>query len=559
MVGGNRAMSRYRALALLVLLLSAALGGLAWWWPNRPQLADMPMPGGKIASVSFAAFRDGQSPIAGRFPDAAQTEADLALIAPRVAGIRTYASGEGGFPIAPLAARHGLALWQGAWLGRDLAANERELRALIEAANRYPETVRRVIVGNEVLLRRDLPVEQLARALDRVKAAVRQPVTYADVWEFWERNPALARHVDIVTIHLLPYWEDEPANVEEALEHVKAAYRRIKALFPDKPVAIGEVGWPSMGRWREDAAPSRVNEAKFLRAVTAWARAEGIDYNWIEAFDQRWKYKSEGTVGAAWGLWTSDRAEKFPLEGAVVELPQWRQYALAGTLLGLALFLLTAWHFPAALGARLALVSIALGHGLAFAWAGGVPYALDEYLGLALAGNLLGQAGLAALLLRWMGLRLSGLAAEPRRDGAQACESLRAMLALRLDWRRWRDFAFDDLSFLFLWAAMVLQAMLLVDPRYRDFPLPTFATPLVAVLARAMLGDWRRGTGGWAERAAGGGLALMALAGAVREHAVNLEAMAWTGCALLLAAPALWRSLPAPRRAAAEAAMQAAD
>ncbi|MBE9604810.1 glycoside hydrolase [Acetobacteraceae bacterium H6797] len=553
----------YRALALLTLVVAALLGGLAWWWPNRPQLADMAMPGGKIASVSFAAFRDEQSPLNHHFPTEAQTEADLALIAPRVRAIRTYASSEGGFPIAPLAQKYGLGLWQGAWLGSNAATNERELKALIEAANRYPGTINRVIVGNEVLLRRDLPVEKLAEALDRVKAAVRQPVTYADVWEFWARNPQLARHVDIVTIHLLPYWEDEPANVEVALAHVKEAYARIKALFPDKPVAIGEVGWPSMGRWREDSAPSRVNQARFLRAVTAWAQSEGVDYNWIEAFDQRWKYKNEGTVGAAWGLWTTDRAEKFPLTGAVVEMPDWPRYAVAGGLLGLVLFGLTVWYFPAAMGVRLALLSMALGHALAFAWSGGVPYALDEYLGLALAGNLLGQAGLAALMLRWTGLRLSGLAVEPLRNGAQATRNLRAMLRLGLDWRRWRDFALDDLAFLFLWTAMALQAMLLFDPRYRDFPVPTFAVPLVVVLARWAMGGLPRGTGGWAELWAGGALAAMALISAVREHVVNLEAMTWTVCALLLAAPSLWRCLPVPattRRAVQPAAeMGAAD
>jgi hypothetical protein len=31
---------------------------------------------------------------------------------------------------------------------------------------------------------------------------VTQPVTYADVWEFWLRNPQLADEVDFITVHM---------------------------------------------------------------------------------------------------------------------------------------------------------------------------------------------------------------------------------------------------------------------------------------------------------------------------------------------------------------------
>ena len=120
-----------------------------------------------------------------------------------------------GLEVVPeLARKHGLQVTMGAWLSSKLDKNEAEVNSLIALANRYPDTITRVIAGNEVLLRRDLPVEELARQIDRVKAAVRQPVTYADVWEFWAQFPELARHVDVVTIHILPYWEDEPLGVD---------------------------------------------------------------------------------------------------------------------------------------------------------------------------------------------------------------------------------------------------------------------------------------------------------------------------------------------------------
>ena len=532
--------------SVLVLLAGALLTLLAWWVPNRAQLGALPMPAGQLSSVSFAPFRAGQSPLRDRFPTAAEVEEDLRLIAQRVRGIRTYASLEGNYEVAEMAGRLGLRVWKGAWLGRDLRQNDREVAKLIETADRYPAAVERVVVGNEVLLRRDLPVDVLAGYLDRVKAAVRQPVTYADVWEFWEQFPELARHVDVVTIHILPYWEDEPLGVDAALAHVRDVYRHMRALFPDKPVAIGEVGWPSHGRWREGAVPSVVAQARFLREFAALSAAEGFEYNFIEAFDQIWKYRNEGTVGAAWGLWTADRTPKFPLTGPVRENADWAWYAAAAVLVGVGLWAGAARAFPAAPAWKLGLPAIALGDALAFAWCGGVPYAFDEHLKLAVAVNLAAQAALAGLLLRRAGRRLSGLPVEPARDGAQATATVRGALRGRLRLGDWRGWALDDLSFLFLWTAAVLQLLLLFDPRYRDFPYPTFAVPLVAVMTRALLRDLPLRGGGWAEAWAGGTLALAALASAALEGPANLQALGWSACALGLAAPALLRLRRAP-------------
>ncbi|MBV1799539.1 glycosyl hydrolase family 17 protein [Siccirubricoccus sp. G192] len=539
-------------LALFLLLLT----GLLWWLPNRPQAEALAMPAARFNSVSFAPFRPGQSPLRERFPTTQEVEEDIALLAPSIRGIRTYASLEGDYDIAAIAARHGLKLWNGAWLGPDARRNERELAQAIEIANHHPETVERVVVGNEVLLRRDLPVADLAAALDQVRAAVRQPVTYADVWEFWEQFPELARHVDIITIHILPYWEDQPTAIDAAMAHAERVIHRMRALFPGKPIAIGEIGWPSRGRWREDAAPSRVNQAVFLRRFIALAQREGLDYNLIEAFDQEWKYKSEGTVGAAWGLFTADRAPKFPLHGAVVENPTWPLHAGAAALLGLGFWLGTLRAVPGLPGmarAGLAVLGFTLGNALAFAWAGTMPYAFDEHLLLAAWVNLAGQALLAGLLLRRAALLLAGQPPEPVRSGAQATATLRDLLRFRLAWRGWRQLAFQDLSFLFLWTAMVLQLLLLIDPRYRDFPLASFAVPLVAVAARALLRDLPRGGGGREEAWAGGVLALAAMASAGQEGAGNWQAMGWSLGALALAAPALLRCL-SPRRLPAAAA-----
>ena len=53
----------------------------------------------------------------------------MALVAPRCARIRTYAAIEGGYDVAAIAARHGLKIWHGAWLGHDDRAERRRDRS----------------------------------------------------------------------------------------------------------------------------------------------------------------------------------------------------------------------------------------------------------------------------------------------------------------------------------------------------------------------------------------------------------------------------------------------
>ena len=84
----------------------------------------------------------------------------------------------------------------------------------VALANRYPETILALVVGNEVLLRGDMSAADLTGTIHAVKARVNVPVTYADVWEFWLRNRDVAAAVDFVTIHILPYWEDFPIPAE---------------------------------------------------------------------------------------------------------------------------------------------------------------------------------------------------------------------------------------------------------------------------------------------------------------------------------------------------------
>ncbi len=305
-----------------VLLVAVLLAFLGWWLPNRPVPLSNPFEG-PIESVSFAPYRGNQSPLTGDYPSDKDIAAALDALAGKVQGVRLYTAREGMEQVPEMAKARGLKVFAGAWLGTVPRINQSEVAGLIDLANRYPDTIDRVIVGNEVLLRKDLSADQLIGFIRQVKAGVKQPVTYADVWEFWLKNPQVAQEVDFITVHILPYWEDNPLPIEQGNAHVDDILNQVHAAFPGKPVVIGEIGWPSHGRQREAAVAGRVELARFITEFLHKAKAEGIHYNVIEAFDQPWKSAQEGTVGANWGLFDADWQPKFDLRGPVVEEPRW--------------------------------------------------------------------------------------------------------------------------------------------------------------------------------------------------------------------------------------------
>jgi len=329
-------------LPLGLLAASAAVIVAAWWWLGLP-IAMPPLgPGddGKLQCVSYAPYQANQNPLEDSTQvDAKDIEADLIRLKRITDCVRTYSIEHGDDQIAEVAHRLGMKVMQGIWVSGEPARTRKQIDTAVAIAKRYPDTVIAVVVGNEVLLRGDMSATDLAAIIRDVKAAVPCPVTYADVWEFWNRNPQLGGAVDFVTVHMLPYWEDFPIPVAQAPAHVEAIRQQMVARFPGKEVMIGEIGWPSAGRMREGALPSPANEARFLQQVTANARAGHYRANVIEAIDQPWKRALEGTVGGYWGVFDAFRREpKFSYGAPISNHPAWRWQAAGGVALAIAIF-----------------------------------------------------------------------------------------------------------------------------------------------------------------------------------------------------------------------------
>lgn len=330
-----RSMTKTHAFLALILMTASSYG--LWAGFNQPRSATA-WPD-RIDGFSFSPVRAHQNPNARLFPSPQEIDSDLALLAGRAGSVRTY-SVEGTFAEIPaLAQKHGIDVTLGVWLSDDLARNEMELAKAVELARAH-KNVTRILVGNEVLLRQELTVPEIVRYLDRVRKAVKVPVSTADVWSTWISHPELVRHVDFVAAHVLPYWEGVP--VEGAIDYVDQRHRQLKAAFPKLPILLAEVGWPSKGRTRNGAVASTANEAVFLREFLARARQEGYTYYLMEAFDQPWKRAFEGDVGAYWGVYDVERRPKFSFAGSIVPVPHWPLLAGAAAVLGFAaLFLLS--------------------------------------------------------------------------------------------------------------------------------------------------------------------------------------------------------------------------
>ena len=326
------------------LFIIFILHGFVAWVGNQPQDVGPDVPSGKLRSLSFAPYHEGFSPIEQKFPLPEHIDEDLRLLADKTFAIRTYSILGGMQPTADFARQYSVDMLMGGWLGDGHKENQVEIQALIQAANAHPDVVKRVIVGNEVLLRKDMDIDHLIGYIRQVKQAIKQPVTYADVWSSYMKYPQLFNEVDFITIHILPYWEDEPVAIEHAAEHVENIVKQIKAkaqsLGVDKPILIGESGWPAAGRQRGLAVPGVVNEARFIRSLIQVANQQGFDYNIVEAFNQHWKSQNEGVVGANWGLFNLQREPVFPLTGFVNENPHWLMHFAWATVMCLGLALL---------------------------------------------------------------------------------------------------------------------------------------------------------------------------------------------------------------------------
>lgn len=346
----------FTSILIVLSFVLFVLGGYSYFNQPTPE----PEWPDVIPGFAYSPYQAGENPFDRLFPSEEAITGDLELLAGQTHALRTYTVEDVFGKIPELAREFKLNVATGAWLSQDKEFNKQELARLVEVINKNRRNVVRAVVGNETLLRKDLTLEQLTSYLDEVRKQVKIPVSTAEPWHVWIKNPELADHVDYIAVHMLPFWEG--IAVEQAVDYISDKYELLRFTFPNKPIVIGEVGWPSHGRSIRDAEASQANQAIFLRRFIQKAQKEEYVYYIMEAFDQPWKSRIEGSIGGHWGVYDVGRQQKFEMINPVIAIPEWRFLAAASVLVALILVLVLLVD-SSAMGnrGRAFLVSVAFG------------------------------------------------------------------------------------------------------------------------------------------------------------------------------------------------------
>jgi exo-beta-1,3-glucanase (GH17 family) len=280
--------------------------------------------------ISYGAYRDGESPDKGSLTSKEHILEDLRLIAGRWNLIRLYDSGQQSNNILQVIRDNRLPIrvMLGAWVS-GLHAPEQdtaEIDRLISLANRFPDIIIAVNIGNEIFVdwsaHRTEDMDRVIEYIRHVRASISQPVTVSDDYNFWNKEHArqIADEVDFIGLHAYAFWNNQ--TLEQAMAWTETIYRDIQKRYPDHVVSYNETGWPTSRVYNTTSYEGKLigkageNEQKiFFDQYMAWVDRNRVISFYFEAFDENWKggFDGENPMDKAekhWGVYNADRTPK---------------------------------------------------------------------------------------------------------------------------------------------------------------------------------------------------------------------------------------------------------
>lgn len=207
-------------------------------------------------------------------------------------GVRTFGS-SGGLELIPCMARdRGFrVVVAGAYLtGNDTHDD-------IELAN-IEENVRRGCVTTVVLganpLQHGWTSEELVSEIRRLKQVFADAgksgveVTISDSVGTYVAHPELAKAVDVITMTMQPYFNQDTSGnptaraATDAFGQTRGTYRYLQSVYPNKKIVIGETGWP-IGGATAKATPEFASG--YLAHTLSWAAEDDVSlylYNLVD-------------------------------------------------------------------------------------------------------------------------------------------------------------------------------------------------------------------------------------------------------------------------------------
>ncbi|AOW16024.1 glycosyl hydrolase [Polaribacter vadi] len=261
-----------------------------------------------LRGLCFSPYTDGQD--ANDVLSELQISRRMDIIKPYTTSIRSFSCTNGNELIPQIAKQKGLKTLVGAWIGKDKKRNEKEIEGLIRLAKTGSVDI--AAVGNEVLLRGDLSEIEIIAYISRVKKELEGlniPVCYVDTYYEYSKRPNLVAASDIILTNCYPFWEG--ASIEDSLFQLRQIHAITQKIANGKEIIITETGWPSQGETVQKANPTKLNAMKYFIETQEWAQKENITLFHFSSFDESWKVKIEGELGARWGIWDKDEKMKY--------------------------------------------------------------------------------------------------------------------------------------------------------------------------------------------------------------------------------------------------------
>ncbi|CAH8282854.1 exo-beta-1,3-glucanase (GH17 family) [Mariniflexile fucanivorans] len=241
--------------------------------------------------------------------------------------------------------------------------NAGEIDRAVALANKYPDIVKVIAVGNEAMVKwatsyfvQPSIILKWVNHLQDLKKSGKLPadlwITSSDDFASWGGGDPLyhvkdlenlIKAVDYISMHTYPYhnshynpefWkvpeseqhlsdiEKTDAAMSRALQFAKKQYDSVsnymKSLGVNKPIHIGETGWASIsdGFYGQDGsrATDEYKQAAYYKKLREWTNKAGISCFYFEAFDEQWK-DARNPLGSEnhFGLFTLNGEAKYPL------------------------------------------------------------------------------------------------------------------------------------------------------------------------------------------------------------------------------------------------------
>jgi len=216
--------------------------------------------------------------------------------------------------------------------------NEGEIARAVALANKYPDIVKVIAVGNEAMVKWATSyfvqpnvilkwVNHLQNLKKEGKLSKDLWITSSDDFASWGGDDEayrvkdledLIKAVDYVSMHTYPYhyshyvpgfWkvpdnEQNLSDIEKVDNAMNRAFKKaqhlynkvseyVKSIDSTKAIHIGETGWAtiSSGHYGENGsrATDQYKQGLYYKYMREWTNKEGISCFYFEAFDEQWK------------------------------------------------------------------------------------------------------------------------------------------------------------------------------------------------------------------------------------------------------------------------------